>query len=49
MNLAKENVDIFVISETKVDSSFPDAQFLCQRYSKPHKKDRWWRTTQACQ
>ena len=40
MNLVKENVDIFLISETKIDRSFPDAQFLCQGYSKHHRKDR---------
>ena len=40
MDLVKENVDMFLISETKIDSSFPDAQFLCQGYSKPHRKDR---------
>ena len=40
MELVKENLDIFLISEIKIDSSFPDAQFFSQGYSKPHRKDR---------
>ena len=40
MNLVKENLDIFLISETKIDNSFPDAQFFCEGYSKPYRKDR---------
>ena len=31
---------IFLISETKIDSSFPDAHFFYDGYSKPHRKDR---------
>ena len=40
MSIAKNNLDVFLISETKIDSSFPDAQFYFQGYSKPHRKDR---------
>ena len=31
---------LFLISETKIDNSFPDAQFSCKGYSKAHRKDR---------
>ena len=40
MDLVKENLDIFLISETKIDISFPDAQFCCYGYSTPHRRDR---------
>ena len=40
MDLVKNNLDIFLISETKIDSSFPDAQFYCEGYSSPHRRDR---------
>ena len=40
MDLVKENLDIFLISETKIDSSFPDAQFYYEGYSAPHRRDR---------
>ena len=33
-------VDILVITETKLDSSFPTNQFLIKGYSKPYRKDR---------
>ena len=29
------NVDILMISETKLDNSFPEGQFLIEGYSKP--------------
>ena len=34
------NVDILMISETKLDNSFPEGQFLIEGYSKPYKIDR---------
>ena len=34
------NVDILMISETKLDNSFPDGQFLIEGYSKPYRIDR---------
>ena len=40
MDLVKGKIDIFLISETKIDSSFPVAQFYCDGYSIPHRKDR---------
>ena len=36
MDLVAKILDIFLISETKIDNSFPGAQ----GYSKPHSKDR---------
>ena len=41
MDLVKGNLDIFLISETKIDSSFPDAQFYCDGFSSPHRRDRF--------
>ena len=38
MDLVKGKLDIFLISETKIDISFPDAQFCCKGYSIPHRK-----------
>ena len=40
MDLVAKDLDIFLISETKIDSSFPDAQFFYSGYAKPHRKDR---------
>ena len=40
MDLVKGKLDIFLISETKIDTSFPDEQFCCEGYSIPHRKDR---------
>ena len=34
------NVDILMLSETKVDSSFPEGQFLIPGYSAPYRIDR---------
>ena len=40
MEIVANNLDIFLISETKIDDSFPDVQFCFNGYSKPHRKDR---------
>ena len=40
MNMVEGNLDIFLISETKINSSFPDAQFFHEGYSHPHRRDR---------
>ena len=40
MGIVKNHLDIFLISETKIDGTFPDAQFYFNGYSKPHRKDR---------
>ena len=34
------NLDILLISETKLDDSFPSAQFLLDGFSKPYRPDR---------
>ena len=35
------NLDILLISETKLDDSFPSAQFLLDGFSKPYRLDRY--------
>ena len=40
MGIVKKKLDIFLISETKIDDSFPKTQFSYDGYSKPHRKDR---------
>ena len=35
-----EKVDLLMISETKLDSSFPNAHFYMKCYSKPYRLDR---------
>ena len=40
MEIVANHLDIFLISETKIDDTFPDAQFCFNGYSKPHRKDR---------
>ena len=37
---ATDNVDIILISETKLDASFPSKQFLIDGYSPPYRLDR---------
>ena len=36
----KDNVDILMISETKLDESFPTSQFFMNGFSCPHRLDR---------
>ena len=36
----QDNIDILMISETKIDSSFPIGQFLLNGYSTPFRLDR---------
>ena len=36
----KNNIDILMISETKLDDSFPTAQFLLHGFSAPYRPDR---------
>ena len=38
--LVKDNIDILMLSETKLDSSFPLAQFSIEGYSEPYRLDR---------
>ena len=40
--LVKDNIDILILSETKLDSSFPHAQFSIEGYSKLYRSDRDW-------
>ena len=39
-SLIKENIDILLISETKLDDTFPSGQFLIEGYKKPIRLDR---------
>ena len=38
--LIKDKIEIFLISETKLDSSFPSGQFIIKGYSTPFRLDR---------
>ena len=40
MPLVKDKLDIFLISETKIDQSFPPAQFTINGYHNPFRRDR---------
>ncbi len=40
MDMVSKYLDIFLLSETKIDKSFPDSQFLYGGYSKPFRKNR---------
>ena len=38
--IIKDNVDILVVGETKLDDSFPTSQFRINGFSKPYRLDR---------
>ena len=38
--IIKDKIDIFLISETKFDGSFPSGQFIIKGYSTPFRSDR---------
>ena len=38
--MTEENIDILVISETKIDNSFPENQFSIDGYNLPYRQDR---------
>ena len=42
----KENFDILVVTETKIDISFPESQFKIDDFNSPFRLDRtmWWIT-----
>ena len=40
MNIIKNEIDILMISETKIDNSFPISQFTMTGYSIPFRLDR---------
>ena len=39
-SLIKGNIDILVMSETKIDDSFPMQQFIIEGYARPYRRDR---------
>ena len=39
-SLIKDKLDVFVITETKIDASFPNTQFLIDGFSTPYRLDR---------
>ena len=39
-DIIKNNIVILMISETKLDSSFPNGQFQIHGYSEPYRFDR---------
>ena len=39
-SMVKDNIDILMVSETKLDSSFPQAQFKIKGYAPPFRYDR---------
>ena len=39
-SIATKNIDILLISETKIDESFPNAQFRMNGFSEPNRIDR---------
>ena len=36
----KNNLDILMVSETKIDATFPESQFLMEGFSTPYRLDR---------
>ena len=40
VSLVKENIDLLMVSETKVDDSYPNGQFEIEGYSRPIRLDR---------
>ena len=40
MSLVKDKLDLFLLTETKIDQSFTTAQFVIEGYSKPFRRDR---------
>ena len=40
VSLVKDKLDIIMVSETKIDESFPESQFIIEGYSKPFRRDR---------
>ena len=39
-SMVKDNIDMLMVSETKLDSSFPQAQFRMEGYAPPFRYDR---------
>ena len=40
VSIVKDKLDIIMISETKIDASYPKSQFNIEGYSEPYRKDR---------
>ena len=40
VSLVKDKLDVFLLSETKIDISFPSSQFTIEGYSNPFRRDR---------
>ena len=40
VSLVKDELDIIMVPETKIDESFPESQFITEGYSKPFRSDR---------
>ena len=40
MDLIGNHLDVFLISETKIDDSFPDSQFYYNGFAAPYRRDR---------
>ena len=40
LSLVKDRLDIFMVSERKIDDSFPENQFIIEGHSKPFRRDR---------
>ena len=38
--LIQGKIDILVVTETKLDATFPDEEFMMEGYSKPYRMDR---------
>ena len=38
--IIKNNIDVLIVTETKLDSSFPSGQFLIDGFAKPFPRDR---------
>ena len=39
-HIINKNIDVLLINETKIDSSFPSAQFHLEGYATPYRLDR---------
>ena len=37
--LVTNNIDVLILTETKIDNSFPERQFIIDGYSKPYRLD----------
>ena len=40
LSMVKDNIDLLMVSETKLDSSFPQTQFIIEGIAPPFRYDR---------